>query len=284
MIFRYTITQKETLKTFLKRHDFSKKTISAIKTNGALLVNNKPVTVRFELDINDKLEVRLPKEVPSANLVPYLKPLDILFEDDYIIIVFKPNGQNCAPSREHPHESLVEQVLGYLQDKGENTNPHIVTRLDRNTTGIVLFAKYGYIHYLFSKINMNKKYICLAHGLTKPSDVIEAPISRTSHSIIERQVSENGKYAKTIYQTIKQKSHVSLCEVQLCTGRTHQIRVHFQHLGHPLIGDTLYGGKHDKIEGQCLQCYKLTFEHPVSKNTIEITTDYKQLNQWYDMI
>lgn len=101
MIFRYTITQKETLKTFLKRHDFSKKTISAIKTNGALLVNNKPVTVRFELDINDKLEVRLPKEVPSANLVPYLKPLDILFEDDYIIIVFKHNGQNCAPSREH---------------------------------------------------------------------------------------------------------------------------------------------------------------------------------------
>ena len=116
--------------------------------------------------------MRLPKEVPSANLVPYLKPLDILFEDDYIIIVFKPNGQNCAPSREHPHESLVEQVLGYLQDKGENTNPHIVTRLDRNTTGIVLFAKYGYIHYLFSKINMNKKYICLAHGLTKSSDVI----------------------------------------------------------------------------------------------------------------
>ena len=150
--FRYTIAQQETLKSFLQRHDFSKKTISAIKTNGALLVNQRPVTVRYQLNLGDQLVVQLPLEIPSANLIPYLKPLDILFEDDYIIIVSKPNRQNCAPSREHPHESLVEQVLGYLQHKGEHTNPHIVTRLDRNTTGIVLFMKYGYIHHLFSKL------------------------------------------------------------------------------------------------------------------------------------
>ncbi|MDK4212836.1 RluA family pseudouridine synthase [Staphylococcus warneri] len=284
MIFRYTIAQQETLKSFLQRHDFSKKTISAIKTNGALLVNQRPVTVRYQLNLGDQLVVQLPLEIPSANLIPYLKPLDILFEDDYIIIVSKPNRQNCAPSREHPHESLVEQVLGYLQHKGEHTNPHIVTRLDRNTTGIVLFAKYGYIHHLFSKTNMDKVYTCLAHGITEPSGVIEAPIARNEASIIERQVSENGKYAKTLYRTIKQKENVSCCEVQLCTGRTHQIRVHFQYIGHPLIGDTLYGGKHGKIQGQCLHCSKLCFEHPVNKKMIHIEIDHKQLNQWYDLI
>ena len=87
MIFRYTIAQQETLKSFLQRHDFSKKTISAIKTNGALLVNQRPVTVRYQLNLGDQLVVQLPLEIPSANLIPYLKPLDILFEDDYIIIV-----------------------------------------------------------------------------------------------------------------------------------------------------------------------------------------------------
>lgn len=132
--------------------------MSAIKNNGALIVNDEPVTVRKQLMPNDILEIHLPREIPSVNLIPYARKLEVLYEDAFIIIVTKPNNQNCTPSREHPHESLIEQVLYHCQEHGENINPHIVTRLDRNTTGIVIFAKYGHIHHLFSKGNL-KKYI-----------------------------------------------------------------------------------------------------------------------------
>lgn len=135
---------------------FRRRQLAPLKLMALLLVNQRHVTVRYQLNFGDQLEVQLPIEVPSANLTPYMKPLDILFEDDYIIIVSKPNGQNCAPSREHPHESLVEQVLGYLHHKGERTNPHIVTRLDRNTTGIVLLRNMDIYIIYFQKPKWTK--------------------------------------------------------------------------------------------------------------------------------
>lgn len=232
MIFKYVIEKSETVKSFLQRNDYSKKTISAIKHNGALSVNGRSVTVRKEMAIGDYFEVHMPIETPSSNLLPYPKPLDIVYEDEFILIVNKPQLQNCAPSREHPHESLVEQVLAYLMNKDEQTNPHIVTRLDRNTSGLVLFAKFGHIHHLFSKVKFEKEYICLAYGRTQSEGVIEAPIARDNESIITRKVSDKGKYAKTSYYTIAQNNNLSLCKVKLHTGRTHQIRVHFQFMGH----------------------------------------------------
>lgn len=114
--------------------------------------------------------------------------------------------------KEHPHESLVEQVLAYLMNKDEQTNPHIVTRLDRNTSGLVLFAKFGHIHHLFSKVKFEKEYICLAYGRTQSEGVIEAPIARDNESIITRKVSDKGKYAKTSYYTIAQNNNLSLCK------------------------------------------------------------------------
>ncbi|HGZ4633947.1 TPA: RluA family pseudouridine synthase [Staphylococcus aureus] len=249
MKFKYHISQQETVKTFLARHDFSKKTVSAIKNNGALIVNDEPVTVRKQLMTNDILEIHLPREIPSVNLIPYARKLEVLYEDAFIIIVTKPNNQNCTPSREHPHESLIEQVLYHCQEHGENINPHIVTRLDRNTTGI-----------------------------------IEANIRRSKDRIITREVASDGKYAKTSYEVINQNDKYSLCKVHLHTGRTHQIRVHFQHIGHPIVGDSLYDGFHDKIHGQVLQCTQIYFVHPINKNNIYITIDYKQLLKLFNQL
>lgn len=277
MKFTYQITQQETVKTFLARHDFSKKTVSAIKQNGALIVNGQHVTVRKVLMPEDTLVIHLPREIHSSNLIPFHRPIEIIYEDDYIILVTKPNNQNCTPSREHPHESLIEQVLHYCQDKGENINPHIVTRLDRDTTGIVIFAKYGHIHHLFSKVKLEKVYTCLANGKTKLNDVIEANIRRSSDSIITREVSEDGKYAKTAYEVLTQNDNYSLCKVYLHTGRTHQIRVHFQYIGHSIVGDSLYGGSHEWVQGQTLQCTQVNFVHPITNKDIEITIDYKNL-------
>lgn len=207
MILTYQIVQSEPVKTFLKNQDYSKRTLSAIKLNGALLLNGSPVTVRHVMNKGDRLEVHFPCETPSENLIPYDKELEVIYEDAYLIIVNKPQMQNCAPSREHPHGSLVEQVLAYYTKKGEKINPHIVTRLDRNTSGLVVFAKFGHVHHLFSKVKFKKEYVALAYGHTQSSGVIEAPIARRSDSIIKREVNDKGSMQK---QSIK-----GLCKMRL---------------------------------------------------------------------
>lgn len=176
MEFNFHIHYHETVKAFLQNNDFSKKSISAIKRNGALLVNGQPVTVRHKLLEGDSLCVQLPKEQPSGNLVPYDKALTVLYEDEYLLIVSKPTEQNCAPSRDHKHNSLVEQVLSYFQQHSLELTPHIVTRLDRNTSGIVIIAKHGYIHHLMSQTTIDKRYICVCHGKVKQQGMIEAPM------------------------------------------------------------------------------------------------------------
>ena len=192
---------------FLQENQYSKKMISAIKRDGALLVNEKPVTVRKTMEAGDTLVVKLPDELPSVNLEPFEKPLDILFEDTYFIAVSKGKQQNCAPSREHPHGSLIEQVMGYLASKqsGEASpaNPHIVTRLDRNTSGIVLFAKHGHFHHMMSHVVMNKIYHCIAEGRIEEAGNIVAPILRASDSIIKRQVGLQENTQKRAFNLFK---------------------------------------------------------------------------------
>ncbi len=243
---------------------------------------------------NDQLVVELPQEYPSEYLIPSSTPVEVIYEDDYLIIVAKPIQLNSTPSREHPHDSLIERVLYYLNHSSlkqedekpsqKNIVPHIVTRLDRNTSGIVIFAKHGHIHHLMSTIDVDKRYICVCYGKTNERDIIEAPIARSDNSIITRKVSSTGKYAKTSYITLKHDNKASLCEVTLHTGRTHQIRVHFDFIGHPLVGDDLYNGSHPTINTQSLQCYKVRFIHPIYNKEIEITIDYKQLEYIYNTL
>ncbi|BGE82875.1 RluA family pseudouridine synthase [Staphylococcus petrasii] len=296
MRFVYDIEHEETLKSFLQRHHYSKKTISAIKLNGALIINKLPVTVRKLMQQDDQLVVELPQEYPSEYLIPSSTPIEVIYEDDYLIVVAKPTQLNSTPSREHPHDSLIERVLYYLNHSSPKQNevddrhlqqnivPHIVTRLDRNTSGIVIFAKHGHIHHLMSTINVDKRYICVCYGPTQENGIIEAPIARDDNSIITRTVSPTGKYAKTSYKTLKHNHKASLCEVTLHTGRTHQIRVHFDFIGHPLVGDDLYNGSHPKINTQSLQCYKVRFIHPIYNKEIEITIDYKRLEYIYNIL
>ncbi|MBH9581526.1 RluA family pseudouridine synthase [Staphylococcus felis] len=277
MIFEYNVQSPVTLKTFLYEQNFSKKTISAIKQDGALLVNNTPKTVRHQLSIGDMVVVKLPREVPSGNLIPFDKPLDILYEDEWLLIVNKSHHQNCGPSREHPHESLVEQVLAYMHRHDEPGIPHIVTRLDRHTMGIVIIAKSRHIHHLMSTISITKLYECICKGVLTEPGVIEQPIARHSESIIERVVSNNGKYAKTLFWPIQNNEMYTLCRVKLETGRTHQIRVHFKHIGHPLVGDYLYGEVHPYYKTQLLKCAEVIFVHPITKKEVCIQTAKPQL-------
>ncbi|MDR5603083.1 RluA family pseudouridine synthase [Staphylococcus coagulans] len=279
MIFKYHIQTSMTLKSFLYAQQFSKKTISAIKQNGALLVNGDPKTVRYMLQSDDTLEVHLPKELPSPYLQPFLAPLDILYEDEWLLVVVKPQQQNTAPSREHPHESLVEQVLAYMQLHNERGIPHVVTRLDRNTTGIVIIAKSRHVHHLMSHIEIEKYYECICHGVLEQNGFIDAPIARDTESIIKRMVSEDGKSALTYYAPIKNFKTYTWCRVKLETGRTHQIRVHFEYINAPLVGDTLYGGAHPTYQTQLLKCAEVRFVHPLTNKEINIRNQHPNFEQ-----
>lgn len=284
MKFTYDIECPEMVRTFLQKKHYSKRTISAIKHNGALVVNGQPVTVRKQLEIGDVLQVHLGHETPSSNLLPFTDRLNILYEDEYLLVVSKPALQNCAPSRDHKHLSLVEQVLGYFKQSSLSITPHIVTRIDRNTSGIVIFTKHGFIHHLMSQTQVDKRYLCICHGSLKDEGLIDAPIARDPSSIIQRQVNVKGKEARTRFKCLQRSEDYSLSEVYLLTGRTHQIRVHFQHIGHPIVGDDLYGEKHPIYTHQSLRCVRVTFIHPITYKKIEINDEYSAIESIFNMI
>ncbi len=270
-VLQYRASSSMTLKTFLYDKGISKKSLSAIKQNGALLVNKKHATVRKEIHEGDEIDVHLPNETPSHNLEPFTFDLKILYEDEWFIIVSKPAMMNTAPSREHSHHSLVEAVLSHMIMNGERTIPHIVTRLDRGTSGIVIFAKHQLLHHMVSNTTISKYYVALVHGVVEPKKgVIKAPIARAKHSIIEREVSEEGKFAHTEYEYLNGDAENSMLKLQLFTGRTHQIRVHLAHIGYPIIGDSLYGFEDGQYEHQLLQCYHIEFEHPITLKQLHI--------------
>lgn len=278
-----------TIKEFLKTQSISKAALTDIKFKGGkILVNGREENVRYFLKSGDRLSVLFPPELPSSGLIPEKLSLNIIYEDDYILIVQKEYGMNTIPSREHPSGSLANALVGYYIEHGIEATTHIVTRLDRDTSGLVLIAKHRHIHHLLSEQQkaggVKRKYIAFAEGeMTPLSDTINEPIGRCSDSIIKREVREDGQPAITHYRVLAQNKHFSTVELSLETGRTHQIRVHLAYKGHPLLGDDLYGGKRNMMERQALHCFFISLTHPVTKKTMNFTInlpdDMKSLEQ-----
>ncbi|WP_223592803.1 RluA family pseudouridine synthase [Neobacillus bataviensis] len=262
------------IKEFLKMKEISRSALTDIKFNGGkILVNNEEVNVRYKLLEGDCLSIIFPPESPSEGLKGKGIPLEILFEDDYLLVVNKPAGINTIPSREHPDGSLANGLVGYYEDKGIQATSHIVTRLDRDTSGIVLIAKHRHVHHLFSLMQrsgmVKRTYEAFAGGsVVENKGTITAPIGRKMDSIIEREVRDDGQYACTHFEVIGRYPSYTHIELNLETGRTHQIRVHLSYIGHPLLGDDLYGGETSLIERQALHCKKIEFTHPLSHKTM----------------
>ncbi|WP_151679723.1 RluA family pseudouridine synthase [Weizmannia acidilactici] len=258
------------LKQFLKMHHISKRALADIKfRGGTILVNGREKTVRYVLRTGDEVSVIFPKETPSRSLQPENIPFERVYEDESVLVANKPASMNTIPSREHPSGSLANAVMGYYRENGIESAIHIVTRLDRNTSGLVLIAKNRYVHYLFSLMQQNRRirrtYEALAEGIfTEKSGTVEAPIGRKDTSIIEREVREDGQFARTHFEVVRQYPAFAHVKLRLDTGRTHQIRVHLSYIGHPLVGDELYGGSTALYPRQALHCSALRFEHPVS--------------------
>ncbi|HFH9838326.1 TPA: RluA family pseudouridine synthase [Streptococcus suis] len=279
MRFEFIADQHVKVKVFLKKHGVSKSLLAKIKyTGGHIWVNDHEERSTYLLDIGDKVTIDIPAEEDvTGQLEPIDFPLDILYEDGNFLAINKPIGYASIPSSIHS-STIANFVKGYLVKQNyENKQVHIVTRLDRDTSGIMLFAKHGYAHARLDKQLQEKKilkrYFALVKGAGPLDEVGEiiAPIGRSTDSIITRCVTKEGKYAHTSYRLVKSWSDVHLVDIQLHTGRTHQIRVHFSHIGFPLLGDDLYGGCLDLgIDRQALHCHNLVFDNPFTAERIDL--------------
>lgn len=261
--------QGKMLREYLKEKEISKSALTDIKFKGGFIaVNGQEVNVRYILKAADYVRIEFPPEIPSEGLKGEEIPLEIIYEDEHLLVVNKPSGMNTIPSREHPYGSLASALIGYYERGGLSATTHIVTRLDRDTSGLVLIAKHSHVHHLFSKQQraggVKRRYEALAEGIIEmDKGTIEEPIARKQDSIIEREVHPDGQYACTLFEIIKRYEDFTHVSLRLLTGRTHQIRVHMSYLGHTLLGDTLYGGVKNKVSRQALHCCELSFVHPL---------------------
>ena len=273
---------KEVLKAEFSMSDrllLKLKKLDKIYLNGNVTSVNHPV---FE---NDLIECYLDYEEDNSNIVPTEMPLNIIYEDEAYIVVNKPAGIPVHPSMDHYADSLSNGIAFYFNQIGLKKKIRPVNRLDKDTSGIVIFAKNEYIQECLVRQMKSKefikRYIAVVNGnLDNLEGTINAPIARKEGSIIERCVSETGDIAITHYKVLKRKTDFDIVECILETGRTHQIRVHFAYLGHILLSDTLYGTSSSLINRQALHAYEAEFTHPLSKKKVKyIATVPEDLNK-----
>lgn len=257
------------LQKFLLQEGLSLGQLKRLKYHGgAVFVNHKQRNTTFLLKPGDVVRVLMAPEIPADAVVATPGKLDIVYEDRDLLVVNKPAGIASIPAANKADDSMANFVKYYLQVSGaESTAIHVVTRLDRDTSGIMLFAKHSFAHTLLDRQlhtrSMDKQYLALSAG--------PVPLSRhgwlimrlglSSEFYMRRAVTLDGKKSVTEYRTLTQRNQYALTRVFLHTGRTHQIRVHFAAIGRPLVGDSLYGGE-NLMPRQALHCSDLFLTHP----------------------
>ena len=260
--------EKISVKDFLRKNGFSVTLLKKVKFGG-LSVGGEAVTVRRILENGEELTVRFPEEV-SEGIPPMSIPLRVLYEDDDLLAVDKPTNMPTHPSRGNNLPTLANAVMGMY---GGDFVFRSVNRLDRDTSGIVIIAKTqmsaGRLSESMKAGKFRKEYECIVDGVPdKHEMLIDAPIERECEGSIRRIVREDGKRALTEYKVIKDMGDKALCRIVLHTGRTHQIRVHMAHIGHPLKGDFLYGNRRE--EDYYLRCVRISLPHPTTGEELTI--------------
>lgn len=251
----------------------SARTLAKLKrTEGGILLNGIPAKAIDFVKIGDIIKLNLPKST-SQGVVPVDLPLDVVFEDKFIVVLNKPPFMPVHPTKVHQEDTLANALSFYANKRGEQYAFRAVNRLDRNTSGLVIVAKDRHTASMLSNENFIKNYTAFVHGEIGDKGTVNAPIALSKNSKIVRTVTPSGKNAVTHYEPLKNYEGFTMLKLILETGRTHQIRCHMSHIGHPLLGDDLYGGKMDKINRHALHCGYISFTHPITGETIELTAD-----------
>ena len=280
--FTYPITESDdgrTVHEFLRMHGYSLHILASMKPDReAIKLNGEHVFLSHRMNKGDVLTTVLGDEEPSKNIVPAPVPFEMVYEDEDLMVVSKPAGVSIHPAINHPADTLANGIAWYFLQKGE---PHVfrcINRLDRDTTGLLILARHklsaSVLESALRRHEIRRTYLAIAEGFLPPEGTIDLPIGRKEGSLIERCVDpENGDTAVTHFRTLRQSAHagekedgcISVAELRLETGRTHQIRVHMKAVGHPLLGDTLYNEEGMKgMPRQALHSWKLDFVHPIS--------------------
>ena len=268
-----------------KISSLSRSRIQELVQDRNILVNGKKVKTSYKVQKNDLVSVSVPKLKPLA-VIPEDITLDIIYEDQDVIVVNKPQGMVVHPAAGHPDHTLVNALLFHtknLAESPEGFRPGIVHRIDKDTSGLLMVAKNAFSRESLEKQlaqKTNKRlYLAIVHGnFSEKSGTIEAPIGRDHYNRKKMAVVENGKNAVTHFTVLEQFQKFSLIRCQLETGRTHQIRVHLAYIGHPVAGDPLYGPHHTlKGNGQFLHAQVLGFKQPHSGKWLEFEAQPPQI-------
>lgn len=281
MILTYIVEKNkyETVNQVLKNEfKISSRLLHKLINSNQIFLNSNSIDTRSIVKENDVIVVDLDFVEESENIISQKMDLNIIYEDDAILAINKPAGIAIHPSILHYSDSLANGVKYYLESIGLKRKIRPINRLDLNTSGLVIFAKNEYVQEcLIQQMNKNifkKEYLAIVDGIfDKDCGTINLKIDRKENSIIKRCISENGQSAITHYKVIKALGTFSLVKCTLETGRTHQIRLHMSAIGHPLLGDTLYGIESDLINRQALHSYKMNFIHPITNKKVELFCD-----------
>ena len=261
-----------------KYEDISRMTAQRLIEEGNVFINDKKPKTSYKLNLNDIITINI-EEPKSIEIKEENIPLDIIYEDDDILVINKQKGLVVHPGNGNLDGTLVNAIMYHCKDSlsgiGGRIRPGIVHRIDKDTSGLLIIAKNDKSHIILSNALKNheikKTYIALVRGVIKENEAtINMPIARSTKDRTKMAVSKNGKNAVTHIKVIERFDGYTLLEINIETGRTHQIRVHLSQIGFPIVGDGVYSnGKNPfGIEGQCLHSKRLEFVHPISKNKL----------------
>ena len=263
--------------------DYSRTAVQRLIDEEKITINGKIVKSSYKVQYGDRIEI---EEEPAKEIELKAQdiPLEILYEDNDIIVVNKPKGMVVHPANGNPDGTLVNAVMAICKDSlsgiGGEIRPGIVHRLDKNTSGAIIIAKNDKAHINLSeqlkKHEIKKTYIALVRGVVKENNAsINMPIGRSKKDRKKMDVDKNGKEAITHFKVMKRYKDSTLLEINIETGRTHQIRVHLSHIGYPIIGDEVYSNGKNRwnIEGQCLHAKSLDFKHPITGKQMHIEAE-----------
>jgi 23S rRNA pseudouridine1911/1915/1917 synthase len=295
-IIEYHVSEEDILSRadlFIKNKfiQFSRSQIKKLIDNKYITINSYPIKASTDIKRNDLIKIIVPQEQKNT-LTPSELKLEILYENSDLLIINKPFGIVVHPSKGHLNDTIVNALLGmnieFEPTLGER-KPLLVHRLDKDTSGLLLVAKnertYKYLSGIQKKREINKYYLAVVNGIPKKKyATIDAPISRNKSQRKKMNISPDGRESMTTYKVLQSSNKMSLLELELHTGRTHQIRVHMQAIGHAVVGDELYGKKSKLANRQMLHAYKLEFTDSI-KNIISITNepekDMKEFIEFY---